>query len=283
MSRTFVTGASGQLGRELVPALTDIGHEVTAVDQDDLDVGDRDQVLQLVGAVRPDTVVHAAAWTDVDGCQTDPDRAFRVNALGTRHVAGAARGAGARVLYLSSDYVFDGRAGRALHEWDAPNPLSVYGRSKLAGEQVLGPDDTVVRTSWLCGRHGRNFVKTVLDRCGRGEFLTVVDDQHGMPTFADDLAAMIARLVSARLPGTFHVTNQGPTTWFQLARDTLAAAGLDTGLVQPVTTADLDPPRPAPRPAYSVLDNAALRLSGLPLLADHHEPLERLVKELTSS
>jgi dTDP-4-dehydrorhamnose reductase len=137
-----------------------------------------------------------------------------------------------------------------------------------------------VRTSWVCGRHGRNFVKTILGRAMEGHLLTVVDDQHGCPTFTEDLAGAIRRLAVARLPGTFHVTNQGPTTWYGFARDVVATAGLDTGLVSPISTAQMQPPRPAPRPAYSVLDNAALRLSGIPLLADYHEPLERLVKEL---
>jgi dTDP-4-dehydrorhamnose reductase len=277
-----VTGASGQLGTELVRSLEALGHEVAACDLPKLDVADRDQVMQVVGAVAPDTLVHAAAWTDVDGCENDHDRALRVNALGTRHVAEAARLVGAGVCYVSTDYVFDGKSRRPYTEWDDPCPLSVYGRSKLAGERALGPGDTVVRTSWLCGRRGRNFVRTMLGLGARGEPFDVVDDQHGCPTFAEDLAAAIAQLVSTRLPGTFHVTNQGVTTWFSLARDTLTLAGMDPALVRPVTTADLRPPRPAPRPAYSVLDNAALRLSGLPLLPDHHEPLERLVKELIS-
>jgi len=278
----LVTGAGGQLGRELVDAFAGSGHEVVACDRSTLDVSDREQALQVIGAVRPHTVVHAGAWTDVDGCEGQPDRAFSVNALGTRHVAEAARSAGARVCYLSTDYVFDGDAARPYTEWDPTNPLSVYGRSKLAGEAVLGPDDTVVRTSWVCGRHGRNFVKTILGRARQGAELTVVDDQHGCPTFADDLAGMIYRLVAGRRPGTFHVTNQGPTTWYGLARDAVVAAGLDPALVKPITTADLQPPRPAPRPAYAILDNAALRLSGEPLLPDHHEPLERLVKELVA-
>ena len=278
--RVLVTGAAGQLGRELVAAFARSGHDVVPADRSVLDVSEREQALQVLGAVRPHAVVHAAAWTDVDGCEGDADWAFRVNAMGTRHVAEAARSVGARVCYLSTDYVFDGRAGRPYTEWDTPNPLSVYGRSKLAGEALLGPDDTVVRTSWVCGRHGRNFVKTVLGRARQDQPLTVVDDQHGCPTFADDLAGAIHHLVSARLPGTFHVTNQGPTTWYDLARDVVLAAGLDPELVQPIPTVELQPPRPAPRPAYAVLDNAALRLGGHPLLPDHHEPLERLVKEL---
>ena len=282
LNRVLITGAGGQVGRELVEAFGDgPGWTVVACDHASLDVADREQVLQAVGTAAPDAIVHAAAWTDVDGCQLDPDRAYRVNALGTRHVAEAARLVGARVTYLSTDYVFDGTAPRPYHEWDAPNPLSVYGRSKLGGEAELagsGSDGTVVRTSWVCGRYGRNFVKTVLARASAGQPLRMVDDQHGCPTFAEDLAQMVRRLVVARMPGTYHVTNQGATTWYQFACDIVAAAGLDAAaLVTPISTAELDPPRPAPRPANSVLDNAALRLTGVPLLPDYHEPLQRLV------
>ena len=283
--RVLITGAAGQVGRELVEAFTEgaggRAWDIVACDHATLDVADREQTLQVVGAAEPDEIVHAAAWTDVDGCQLDPDRAYQVNALGTRHVAEAARLAGARVTYLSTDYVFDGMAGRPYNEWDSPNPLSVYGHSKLGGEAELGsPADTVVRTSWVCGRYGRNFVKTVLARAAAGQPLRVVDDQFGCPTVAGDLAQMVRRLVAARLPGLFHVTNQGMTSWYQFACDIVSAAGLAANVV-PICTGELDPPRPAPRPHHSVLDNAALRLSGMPLLPDHHEPLERLVKELT--
>ena len=281
--RVLVTGAAGQLGRELVELCSAAGDEVTACDVSTMDVSDRDQVLQVIPAVAPDTVIHAGAWTNVDGCETDPDRAYKVNALGTRYVAQAARMVGARICYVSTDYVFDGTAGRPYHEWDATNPLSVYGRSKLAGETVLGPDDTVVRTSWVCGRYGSNFVKTILGRAAQGQPLKVVDDQHGCPTFADDLAAMIRTLAVARLPGVFHVTNQGPTTWYRFACKAVEAAGFDVDLVPPISTAEMQPPRPAPRPTSGVLDNAALRLSGVPLLPDHREPLERLAKELVAS
>ena len=281
--RILVTGAGGQLGREVVDLCRAAGDDVVACDRATLDVSDRDQVLQVLGAAAPEAVIHAGAWTNVDGCETDSDRAYAVNALGTRHVAEGARLVGARVCYVSTDYVFDGTGDRPYHEWDAVSPVSVYGRSKLAGETVLSPDDTVVRTSWVCGLHGRNFVKTILSRAAEGRTLTVVDDQHGCPTFAEDLAGMLRHLVVARVPGLFHVTNQGPTTWFRFARDAVEAAGLDPALVTPISTAEMHPPRPAPRPANSVLDNAALRLSGVPLLTDHHEPLERLVKELGQS
>jgi dTDP-4-dehydrorhamnose reductase len=159
----------------------------------------------------------------------------------------------------------------------------MYGRSKLGGELELGPGDTIVRTSWVCGFHGGNMVKTILRLAGEHDTLSFVDDQRGHPTFADDLAAQIRRLVVDRRPGLFHVTNQAAVSWYEFAREVLAAAGLDPDRVRPIATADLDPPRPAPRPANSVLDNAALRLSGLPLADDFRVPLRRLVARLQSS
>jgi len=276
--RVLVTGAAGQLGRELVAAFA--GHDVVAVDFAQCDIGDRDQVMATIVGARPDAVVHAAAWTDVDGCESDHDKALRVNSLGTRHVVEAARAVGARALYVSTDYVFDGGATRPYTEWDPPAPLSWYGRSKLGGELEVGPEDTIVRTSWVCGRHGNNFLRTILGRAAQGQTLRVVDDQHGCLTLSADLAGMITRLVVERRPGIFHVTNQGPTTWFRLARDAVQVAGLDPDLVVPIPTSELDPPRPAPRPFYAVLDNAALRLSDIPLLPDHHDALARLVPDL---
>jgi dTDP-4-dehydrorhamnose reductase len=276
--RVLVTGAGGQLGRELVDAFSagPGDHEVAAFDHARLDVADRDAVLVAVTATHPDVIVHSAAWTAVDACEDDPSRAFAVNALGTRHVAEAARRIGARVCYVSTDYVFDGTKETPYVEWDATNPQSVYGRSKLAGEHELDPGSTVVRTSWVCGRHGGNMVKTVLRLAAEdpGRELAFVYDQRGCPSFADDLASMIHRLVLEGRPGTFHVTNQGPVSWYEFVRAILVAAGFEPR-VKPIA--------PAPRPANSVLDNAALRLSGIPLLPDFHEPLERLVKELLAS
>ena len=282
--RVLVTGAGGQLGRDLVPAFAD-ADEVVAAGHSQLDVADRDAVLLAVLAFRPDIVIHAAAWTAVDACEGDPDRAFRVNALGTRHVAEGCALADAHLLYVSTDYVFDGTSPDPYREWDEPNPRSVYGRSKLAGERevlAVRSGSTIVRTSWVCGVNGSNMVKTVLRLAKERSELSFVDDQHGCPTFTEDLADMIVRLASARLPGLFHVTNQGPTTWYQFARDIVSSAGHDPEMVRPISTHQLDPPRPAPRPANSVLDNAALRLQGIPLLPDYHEPLARAVKALES-
>jgi dTDP-4-dehydrorhamnose reductase len=168
----------------------------------------------------------------------------------------AARRVGAYVVYLSTDYVFDGTKESPYVEWDAPRPA--------------------------CGRYGGNMVKTVLRLAGGDGALSFVDDQRGHPTFADDLARMLRTIAVSRLPGIFHVTNQGAVTWYEFVRAVLEAAGHDPDRVQPITTADLQPPRPAPRPANSVLDNAALRLQGIDLLPDFHEPLARLVRELTS-
>jgi dTDP-4-dehydrorhamnose reductase len=178
--------------------------------------------------------------------------------------------------------VFDGTKTGPYHEWDVPAPRSVYGASKLAGERELDADATIVRTSWVCGEHGSNMVKTILRVAAEREELAFVDDQRGHPTFTADLATAIRRLVVDRRPGVFHVTNQGAVSWFEFAQAVMQAAGHDPARVTPLATAELDPPRPAPRPANSVLDNAALRLSGVPLLPDFREPLQRLVATLHS-
>jgi dTDP-4-dehydrorhamnose reductase len=280
--KALVTGAHGQVGRELAEQFS--GSELCAPGHGELDVTDRNLVLELVTSFRPDTIVHSAAWTAVDACEGDPDRAYAVNALGTRNIAEAARRVGAHVVYLSTDYVFDGEQDAPYTEWDAPNPRSMYGRSKYAGEQEVraAPEWTIVRLSWVCGRHGANMVKTILRLAGEHGTLRFVDDQRGHPTFADDAAGMVRRLAAERRPGLFHVTNQGAVSWYEFARAVLEAAGTDPGRVQPIATAELQPARPAPRPANSVLDNAALRLSGIPLLPDFHEPLARLVDALES-
>jgi dTDP-4-dehydrorhamnose reductase len=285
--RILVTGAGGQLGVDVVRlASSETTNEVVAAGHTQLDVGDRDAVMSTITALRPDLVVHAAAWTAVDACESDPDRAWRVNALGCRFVAEAASAVGSHLVAVSTDYVFDGRSPDPYTEWDRPNPLGAYGRSKLAGEDEIRavlPGATVVRTAWVCGANGSNMVKTVLRLASGDGTLHFVDDQRGCPTFTEDLAGMLLQLGSGRRSGLFHVTNQGETTWFGFAQAVLTAAGLDPAKVEPISTQDLDPPRPAPRPANSVLDNAALRLGGLSLLADFHEPLERTVKALVAS
>ena len=285
--RVLVTGAGGQLGTDLVRACEAAGDEVVAASHARLDVADRDAVLGAVLSIRPDTVLHAAAWTAVDACEADPERAHRENALAVRHVAEACARAGAHLLHVSTDYVFDGEQAAPYVEWDRPNPQSVYGRSKLGGEleALWGcPGATVARTSWVCGAKGRNMVATVLGllEADPGRELAFVSDQRGCPTFTGDLAPLLRRLAVERRPGVFHTTNQGPVSWYEFVRAIVVAAGGDAGQVRPIATADLDPPRPAPRPKNSVLDGAALRSSGIEPLAHWSDPLDRLVKELRS-
>ena len=308
--RVLVTGGNGQLGRDLrdvlagdvpdggldprgpgadgiLPLVAEGTFEVLSTDIDTLDIVDRTAVKAAADAFRPDIILHGGAYTAVDACESEPDTAFAVNALGTRNVAEAAAGVGAHLVYISTDYVFDGTADRPYLEWDPPNPRSVYGRSKLAGElevhAVGGPSATVVRTAWVSGAHGANMVKTVL-RLAAGQPdgpLRFVNDQHGCPTFTADLAQAVVRLALDRRPGTFHVTNQGETTWYGFARAVLEATGSDPDRVEPIATSELTPPRPAERPANSRLDNAALRLSGLPVLPLWTDSLARLVGVLS--
>jgi dTDP-4-dehydrorhamnose reductase len=281
--RILVTGAGGQLGRDVVAVCEQAGDDVVAAGRTRLDVTDRDAVLGAVLSVWPDVVVHTAAWTAVDACESDPSRAYRDNALAVRWVAEACRRGGAHLVHLSTDYVFDGEQAEPYVEWDQPAPRSVYGRSKWAGEREaagLLPGATIVRTSWVCGAHGANMVKTILRLAAQQNRLTFVDDQRGHPSFTADLAPMIRRLAVDRRPGVHHVTNQGAVSWFEFAQAVLTAAGLDPARVSPIATRDLAPARPAPRPANSVLDNAVLRMAGIPLLPDFHEPLEQLVTRL---
>jgi dTDP-4-dehydrorhamnose reductase len=298
--RILITGADGQLGRDLLDCLAGrvplggrrcallgpegprpgLTHEVLGTDIGTMPVDDRDAVLTTFTAFRPELVLHGGALTAVDRCETEIDLAYAVNATGTRNVAEAAALVGAHMVYVSTDYVFDGTSARPYREWDAPCPTSVYGASKLAGERECRPGSTIVRTSWVCGAHGANMAVTALRLAeGDGE-LRFVDDQHGSPTFTADLAPAIVTLGLDRRPGLFHVTNSGNTTWWGFVRAVLAEAGADPDRVQPIGTADLDPPRPAPRPANSVLDNMALRLSGLPALPDWQDGLARLVPAL---
>ena len=282
--RVLVTGARGQVGREIVEVCERAGDDVVAVDRSAVDVTDRDAVLGAVTTVRPHAVIHAAAWTAVDACEADPARAFAANALAVRWVAEGCRLAGAHLVTLSTDYVFDGAKPSPYHEWDTPDPQSVYGASKRAGEvEALsgGVPAAVVRTSWVCGRHGSNMVKTVLRLAGEPGRLRFVDDQVGHPTFAADLAVMLRRLAADRRTGVHHVTNQGTVSWHGFVAEVLRAAGHDAARVEAITTADLQPPRPAARPANSVLDNAVLAAAGVPLLRDFRAPLAELVAELT--
>ncbi len=275
----LITGANGQLGHELVRATIAAGHEVVATSHETLDITDKLAVDAAILAARPDVVIHAAAWTAVDACESDPDKAMLVNGTATKYVADAAHAVGAHVVYISTDYVFDGSKSSPYDESDAPNPQSVYGSSKLEGERALGPNDAIVRIAWVCGFYGSNMVKTIL-RLAEQPQLKFVDDQIGNPTFADDAAEMIVRLAAEKRSGTWHVTNQGDVSWYEFAREVLMAAGFDAGKVAPIKTHELQPPRPAKRPFNSVLNNTSLKRAGIELLPDFRVPLARLVSQI---
>jgi dTDP-4-dehydrorhamnose reductase len=266
MSRWLVVGCDGMLGQDLVAALGESpgSHDVTAVDRDVLDIIDPDACIAAVSG--HDFVVNVAAWTAVDEAESHEAQAFAVNAVGAANLAHACSVAGARMLQVSTDYVFSGEANSPYAE-DAPlAPRSAYGRTKGAGEWAvrtyLPSASWVVRTAWLYGAHGPNFVKTMARLAAERDTVSVVDDQRGQPTWTVDLADAIVRLVTSEAPfGIYHGTSSGETTWFGFARAIFSELGLDPARVTPTTTDAF--PRPAPRPAFSVLGHQAWRRAGL--------------------
>ncbi|HEY8453326.1 MAG: dTDP-4-dehydrorhamnose reductase [Micromonosporaceae bacterium] len=277
MTRWLVTGAAGMLGRDLVTVAGGYG-EVTAATRADLDITDR---AALADAVRShDVVVNAAAWTGVDDAETDEAAATAVNGHAVADLARACAATGARLIQISTDYVFDGRRRTPYPENARPRPLNAYGRSKLVGERavmrLLPRTGYVVRTAWLYGAHGDNFVATMRRLALQGGTAEVVDDQHGQPTWTRMLAAQVVALGEAAVrgdapAGVYHGTASGSTTWYGLAREVFALVGADPDRVRP-TTSDRYP-RPAARPAYSVLGHDRWRAAGVPPQPEWHEQL----------
>ncbi|MFG1869683.1 dTDP-4-dehydrorhamnose reductase [Micromonospora arborensis] len=279
MTRVLVTGAGGMLGRDLVSVLharSDL--KVTAASRADLDITAPAAVQEAVA--EHDIVINTAAWTHVDGAETNEAAATAVNGDGVANLASACAASGARLIQVSTDYVLAGDA-RTPYPEDAPTaPVNAYGRGKLVGEQAVAhllPDNGyVVRTAWLYGAHGPNFVATMLRLAGQREYIDVVDDQHGQPTWSYRLAERLVALADAALegraaPGIYHSTCAGQTTWYGLARAAFTLAGLDPDRIRP-TTSDRYP-LPAPRPAYSVLGHSRWASAGLPSLPDWHATL----------
>ncbi len=274
--KILITGGNGMLGRTLQRRLA--GHDLRVADLPEVDITRLAQVEAAVAAFRPDAVVHGAAMTAVDACEAEADKAFAVNAAGSANVAAACHRHGARLVAVSTDYVFRGDLDRPYHEWDEPAPRTVYGASKLAGEQAVRahcPDHAIVRTAWLYGPGGPSFYHAMLKLGSQaGAPLKVVDDQAGNPTSTDALAGFIIRLLENPVCGTFHASCEGETTWFGFAREIFRLKGLARELT-PCTTAEF--PRPAPRPANSRLEKRAMRLHGLPPMPHWTEELARFV------
>ncbi len=272
--KLFITGAAGQLGNEICRIIarkkSDIGDidprflnaEITAVDIDKLDITDYDSVLDAVSEARPDVIINCAAMANVDGCESDPDSAFKINAVGVRNLAVAAERVGAKFIHISSDYVFAGDGDRPYKEWDRTHPKSVYGASKALGEKyalVFCKKSFVVRTSWLYGQVGKNFVKTVRKILKEKGVITVVNDQRGNPTNASDLAHHLLLLALSEEYGIYHCTGEGECTWFEFATEIARLSGYPDGCVKPCTSKEYK--SSVKRPAYSSLDNMALRCS----------------------
>lgn len=278
--RIVVTGARGMLGSVLTPLLK-VDHEVVELTRKDCDLTDQGAVRQVLRINSPDLVIHLAALANVDGCEREPEKAKAWNATATLNVAIAAKDVGAEVLYTSTDYVFDGCSNEPYDEGAFPRPLSVYGETKLMGEKFV--QETldryfIVRTSWLFGPHGRNFVTTILRLANENPELRVVNDQRGSPTYTRHLAEKLAELVMTREYGIYHLTAEGNCTWFEFALKIIDLSGLDPVQVLPITSWESG--RPATRPAYSVLANRRFESLGMSPLPSWEEGLSSYLAEI---
>lgn len=276
--KIVVTGAGGQLGQELIRLnLPDV--EIIGFDRSTLDITDADQCMRTMLRERPDAVIHAAAYTAVDRAESDPEGARLVNVEGTGNAARAAEAVGARLCYVSTDYVFDGQGASPYGENDATGPRTLYGQTKLEGEQIAMASCSsayIVRTAWVYGRYGNNFVRTMLQLAKQRKELTVVNDQKGSPTYTLDLAHYLVELVKTDRYGTYHATNGGQCTWYEFAKAIFEEAGIKDVNVLPCTTEQY--PRPAPRPAYSVLGNEALLRAGFQPLRHWRDALTEYLR-----
>jgi dTDP-4-dehydrorhamnose reductase len=278
MATVLITGGRGQLGSALVETLR-IAWQVVAADLPEFDITDLPATMRGVKEVGPDIVIHCAAFADVDACETERDKAVLVNGLGARNVAIASREAGAKLVYISTDYVFDGTKIGEYDEYDTPNPKTVYGLSKLMGEVFVAQQiqaHFILRTAWLYGGAGRNFANTILHLARTKGELRVVNDQRGTPTLAADVARQVGLLMGTEAYGTYHCTSQGSCSWYEFACAILEDARV-SARVLPVSTEEF--PRPAPRPKNSVLDNLLLRIQGLDRMPPWRDSLSQFMAQ----
>jgi len=259
--KVLVTGANGQLGQELVQQLTKHDVELFAYTKSELDICNLNAVINVVEEIQPHVIINVAAYTKVDLAETNKELAFQVNAYGQRNLTVAAEKVGAKICYVSTDYVFDGNASEPYEEHALVNPIGVYGKSKYAGEQLTQSLSTkffIVRTAWVYGEYGPNFVKTMLRLAKERDELGVVSDQIGSPTYTVDLAEFIIELVQTEKYGVYHCTNGGSCSWYEFAKAIFEESGIEIK-VNPLTTDQY--PTPAKRPGYSVLSDTALKLN----------------------
>ncbi|WP_027364700.1 dTDP-4-dehydrorhamnose reductase [Desulfotruncus alcoholivorax] len=276
MRKILVTGADGQLGRAIKRCFSE-KYSLLLCDLPELDITSITACRDAVREFQPDIVINAAAYTNVERAEDEPDTAFAVNAVGAHNLALACRESDAKLIHISTDYVFDGSRGTPYGEYDTPNPLSVYGKSKLWGENLIrdaGDRFFIVRTSWLYG-DGHNFVRTMLRLAEQRSEVAVVADQHGTPTYAGDLAALLEQLMHTEYYGIYHATNAGSCTWYDFACQIFACTGRTTG-VRPIKSEEY--PVKARRPLYSVLDNKMLRLRGFTPMRPWEEALAEYIK-----
>lgn len=288
MKAIMLTGASGQLGRALYNLLNNKKEysllRTDAMASEDegitsLDITDEGAVKKYVEEAKPDIIINCAAFTAVDLCESEQDKAYRINSLGPKNLAEAAEKIGAKLVHVSTDYVFDGNASRPYIEEDKPNPTSVYGKTKQAGDEFVSQSCTkyfILRTAWVFGE-GKNFVKTMLRLAEAGNKIRVVADQYGTPTSALELARVIIYLMETESYGIYHATCEGITNWYEFAVAIFKEAGLDVA-VEPITTSEY--PTPAKRPMYSVLDNKALRERHGYTMANWQDALKEYMKDL---
>lgn len=271
-----VTGADGMLGRAIQKVFS--GDELVPFSRAGLDITNLDQARKSVRDAQPDVLIHAAAFTDVDACEADPEKAYLVNGIGARNMAIACEEINCPILHISSDYVFDGTKGSAYDEWDRTNPINHYGLSKLMSEQFITSLTNkyyIIRTSWLYGPRARNFVDTIKRLLAEKDELQVVNDQFGSPTFTEDLAGALRQIIGKGY-GTYHVTNSGVCTWHEFAVKIAELMQINKPIM-PVTSEQFK--RPAKRPTQSGLNNTMLRLEGIPPLRHWSEALEQYIKQ----
>ncbi|MGE5422976.1 MAG: dTDP-4-dehydrorhamnose reductase [Ignavibacteriales bacterium] len=277
--KILITGAKGMLGYALQKVLAE-GHQIICSDIDDFDITDVHSTLRWITNVQPQVVIHSAGYTNVDGCENNIELAYRVNGLGARNVAAVCSELDAAMIYISSDYVFDGRKSEPYREYDQVNPLSIYGKSKLLGETLVKEmlnRHYIIRTSWLFGPNGKNFVTSMLQLSREMKNIKVVNDQVGSPTYTFDLAQAVKILLTGPYYGTYHITNSDYCSWYDFAQEIFRLAGINNQ-VFPTTTEQLN--RPAPRPAYSVLDNYLWKNEGFQILRSYKEALREYMESL---